>query len=193
MKSIMLFLILISSSTVLAQDCFEDCWKRLNSANASPFIHLDILQGLTNCKAPNFAIRTINNDEIRLDQLKGKIVVLNFWFIGCKPCIAELPALNKLVEKYASEDIVFIAFSTDSDQAIKDKLLPKYTFKYKLVSSKYDLSKLYCIVAGYPTNMVLDREGMVKLVFNGGKVDESAKTEAYNRIAPVLDALLKNK
>ena len=45
-----------------------------------------------------FKVKTIGGKRLTLAELQGKVVVINFWFIGCAPCISEMPALNKLVD-----------------------------------------------------------------------------------------------
>jgi tetratricopeptide (TPR) repeat protein len=58
--------------------------------------------------APDFSAIDLQGKTIRLADLKGKIVVINIWGIGCGPCIAEMPRLNELVKKYSNrKDIVF--------------------------------------------------------------------------------------
>jgi peroxiredoxin len=51
--------------------------------------------------APNFEATTLDNKRIELSKLKGQVVVINFWFTRCQPCIEEMPGFNKLVESYA--------------------------------------------------------------------------------------------
>lgn len=57
-------------------------------------------KGLVGCQMPNFKGTTHIGKPMSRASLKGKVVVMNFWFIGCKPCVAEMPALNRLVERY---------------------------------------------------------------------------------------------
>lgn len=117
--------ILLWSLTVNAQKvCFEDfqdkigkpLQKALDQAKGDKEIdslyHLSdvALKDLEGCQMPDFEAKTLAGKILSRKSLKGKIVVMNFWFIGCKPCVAELPALNKLVQHYKAKDIVFIAF-----------------------------------------------------------------------------------
>lgn len=55
---------------------------------------------LVDTVAPPFSVTDINGNEYSLESLKGKIIVLNFWFVECKPCVQEMPELNELVEIY---------------------------------------------------------------------------------------------
>jgi thiol-disulfide isomerase/thioredoxin len=114
------------------------------------------------------ALRPIKERDIKgvkLDQksLAGKIIVLNFWFIGCPPCRAEIPDLNKLVETYnGNTDVVFIAVALDEAYEIKE-FLKEHSFNYHIVengryyATKYGLNQ-------YPTNIVYDAAG--KVVFS---------------------------
>jgi len=53
----------------------------------------------------------MNEKTYSLSSLKGKIFVINFWFLECKPCVIEIPELNKIVEKHKSEEVLFLAFA----------------------------------------------------------------------------------
>ena len=89
----------------------------LNAQNqkASQTVQYDFLKGLTKAQvgldAPDFSAADMNGKTYSLSSLKGKIVVINFWFVECKPCLIEMPDLNEIVEKYKSEEVVFLAFA----------------------------------------------------------------------------------
>jgi peroxiredoxin len=155
----------------------------------TPDKQMQVLQGLIGCKAPDFNVKTITGETLKLKELKGKVVVINFWFNECAPCVAELPALNKLSEDYQAKDVAFIAFGRDDTQTIID-FLKRKNFNFKQVSSDYDLSTDFCVIAGWPTNMVLDKNGVVRQIFSGGYVDERAKTAAYDEMKPTIDKYL---
>jgi thiol-disulfide isomerase/thioredoxin len=105
----------------------------------------------------------INGNKIKASSLYGKVVVMNFWFIGCPPCRYEIPALSKLAEDYKdNKDVIFIAISTDKAPEIRD-FLNSNTFKYRLVGDGAELSKYYGIETD-PLNLVINREGII--IFN---------------------------
>jgi peroxiredoxin len=159
--------------------------KKINEISDS------IIKGLIGCQIPDFSVKTIDGKTITTSELKGKIIVLNFWFTACSPCVAEMPALNKLVAEYNDSNVVFIAFSTDDSLSV-NKFLQNKEFNYNMVSSTYDMKDKFCIRT-YPTNMVFDRSGVLRQIFCGGPIDERAKVEAYTKIKPTIDKYLMVK
>lgn len=93
--------------------------------------------------------------------VKGKIVVLNFWFIGCPPCKAEIPELNKLVADNAADpDIIFVAVGLDRRWEIND-FIKTHPFNYRQIAE----ARRYCDGYGiklYPTNVIIDKQGVIR-------------------------------
>ncbi|WP_313512262.1 TlpA disulfide reductase family protein [Sphingobacterium sp.] len=87
----------------------------------------------------NASFTNINGETVALSDLKGKVVVMNFWATWCPPCIAEMPSLQKLHEELKSEkDIVFMAIEVDQDidKAAKFMAKNKYTLPLYTVGSE---------------------------------------------------------
>ena len=66
-------------------------------------------------EVPFFSFTDINGNKFSSDSLKGKTVVLNFWATWCKPCIKEIPFLNKIADEFSKKRIVFISFCLNAD------------------------------------------------------------------------------
>jgi peroxiredoxin len=189
MKTLLLLLAMMNGCHLLAQTCFEQCHQNLERSKL-PFMERNekVISDLTGCKAPDFNVTTLTGERLRLSELRGKIVVLNFWYTSCAPCIAEIPALNRLQAEYAKSDVVFISFTREEeDEATTKQFLTKHAFNYKIVSGKYSMTDKYCVIGGWPMNMVLDKEGIVRQIFAGGYVDQRAETHAYESIKPTID------
>ncbi len=107
-----------------------------------------------------FKTRDMNGDKINSKTLEGKILVLNYWFINCPPCRAEIPELNKLVEKYKDDSsVVFVAVALDDRQKLKE-FLKSNPYKYRIVDDgRYIASENN--VSAYPTNVIVDHQGKV--------------------------------
>lgn len=111
----------------------------------------------------SFYAHAIDGSKIKLRDLAGKVVVLNFWFIGCPPCRMEIPELNKIAEKYAGDpNVVFIAIGLDGRYDIK-QFIKNTPYIYHLIDDGKAYADLYKINL-YPTNVVLDKNG--KVVFH---------------------------
>ncbi|WP_345952655.1 redoxin domain-containing protein [Mucilaginibacter sp. PAMB04168] len=70
------------------------------------------LDGIT---APNFSGQTLDGTNFHLADLKGKVVVLNFWFIACAPCRMEVTPLNEVVKQFAGKDVLFMSIARDPE------------------------------------------------------------------------------
>lgn len=114
-----------------------------------------------------FKIKDLNGNKIEAKDWAGKTVVLNFWFIGCPPCRAEIPDLNKLALKYKDNpNVIFIAVALDQAWEVAD-FIKKNPLAYHLVGDGRYTAGLFGINL-YPTNVVIDKQGKVQLHYSGG-------------------------
>src|SRR5215470_7403225 len=65
--------------------------------------------------APDFTLRTLEGQNLRLGEQRGRVVLVNFWATWCGPCRQEMPHLNKLYEKYKSSGFVLLGVNVDDD------------------------------------------------------------------------------
>jgi len=144
--------------------------------------------------APAFNLTSLDGKKFELASLRGKVVVLNFWFTGCEPCIAEMPKLNELVKKFKNDEVVFIAPTWDKETALP-AFLKKYPFKYNIVANAGDL-----IINTYsdgtenvvmPTHIVIDKEGKIDTRIVGGLIKADGSTTKLDELANVIRRLLK--
>lgn len=129
--------------------------------------------------APLFTVADVDGVKYDLSELKGKVVVLNFWFIGCAPCKREMPELNRLVEKYKSKNVVFLAFEVNDNSPEKVKAIANGNFNYTMIPSKRtEVAKQYQVKT-YPTSYVIDQSGVIRFglaAYNPFKLPEMDKT-----------------
>ena len=117
-------------------------------------------------KIASFKASDMTGKKVQLKDLIGKVVVLNFWFINCPPCRKEIPELNKLVAQYADNpDVVFVAIALDERYDLK-KFLKDNPFNYRIVDDGRYYANQYNLNL-YPTNVVVDRTGVVKFNASG--------------------------
>ena len=119
--------------------------------------------------APEFYGKDMS-DTVTYDfnYYKGrKVVVLNFWFTTCAPCIRELPDLNRLYDRYKDRaDIIFIAPTFEFAENI-DSFLVNHPFNYNILPEAYEAIKNYKAIA-YPLNVIIDFDGRIAYVSAGG-------------------------
>jgi len=125
------------------------------------------LKALLNQPAPDFTLTDLNGKKWTLAALKGKTVVLNFWFVNCPACVQEMPELNALQKSYAKSNVVFLAPGLDDAKAIKG-FLKNHAFTYNLLTKGDAVSDIYR-VSSFPTSMVIDPEGIIRFQQVGGK------------------------
>ncbi|UOR06778.1 TlpA family protein disulfide reductase [Hymenobacter aerilatus] len=205
--SLLALALLLSGSAGYAQSiCFENYQEKIvapsrkametaktdKERDSLRFVPADELKRVVGCAMPDFTAQDIQGSPISKRTLKGKVVVMNFWFIGCKPCLAELPALNDLVDQHKGQEVVFIAFGRDSKQRIVDDFLPKQSFQFQHVAdSKGYADTFLASVSGFPLTLVFDQRGVLQYVHSGGYIDERAKTAIYQQVSPVIARLLQ--
>jgi peroxiredoxin len=111
-------------------------------------------------EAKPFISKTLKGENVSLAQLKGKVVVLNFWFVGCAPCVKEMPDLNTLVDKFKDNpNVVFLAPTFDNLLKVND-FLKKKAFNYTIIPDARGWINDYAI-STYPTHVIIDRRGTI--------------------------------
>ncbi|CAN5323343.1 hypothetical protein BH10ACI2_BH10ACI2_06340 [soil metagenome] len=140
---------------------------------------------------PDFAEYTMDGTKVESDKLRGKVVVINLWFINCPNCIDEIKLLNNLVDEYkGNKDVVFLGFSA-SKKADLQKFLIKNPFNYQIIPdammvilTKFGTpDKNGDINVPFPMHYVLDRTGKVVLKEQGIKGVDKVKSEIKVQLA----------
>jgi len=123
-------------------------------------------------KFPKIKIADLEGNMINNESLAGKVTLINFWFTACPPCIDEIPELNELYEIFHKKGVVFLAPSSDDKDTI-EKFQKQYTeLKSTVIPDATDLyRKTLSARSGYPTTIILDKEGIIRAYFSGGIVD----------------------
>jgi peroxiredoxin len=111
-------------------------------------------------EAPYFSTQTTDGSSVNMNSLRGKVVVLNFWFIGCPACVYEMPKLNEFAAKFAGDaDIEFIAMTADAAAAVR-KYVAAHPFDYKMIADARPILASF-VVGGYPKNIVIGKDGRI--------------------------------
>lgn len=134
-----------------------------------------------NTIAPDFTLHAADGRNVRLAELRGQVVLVNFWATWCGPCREEMPQLNGLYEKYRKSGFVLLGVNIDDDPrtalATAQKLavaFPVLLDTDKKVSKLYDLSTM-------PSTVVIDRDGKVRFLHRGYREGVAAEYEQQIR------------
>lgn len=93
------------------------------------------------------------------------MVVLNFWFRACKPCLMEIPELNEMVEALGGEDVVFVSLTFDSEDEAR-AVLDSHDFAYEVVADAQNVHQEF-VVQSYPAHLVFDRDHRCTAALSG--------------------------
>ena len=137
-----------------------------SESNTSP--EVEITEVVEGGKAPDFSVAMLNGEVFTLSKHKGKVVFLNFWATWCPPCIAEMPAIQELSEKYENE-VVFIGVDVAEDSLKVQDFIDREGYTYNIGLDSYgDLIRDVYPTDGIPYTIVIDADGIIVRIFLGG-------------------------
>jgi peroxiredoxin len=139
-------------------------------------------------EAPDFELPTlattgIGEDTVRLTDLRGKVVVLNFWNTGCVPCVAEHQTLNSIAETYEPDGLQYLGIDDlDTPESLAafeaqhgPSSFPQLADPGNQVGASYNRT-------GWPLHVVIDREGRVAWWRRGGPIKEETLHEVIGTV-----------
>ena len=127
--------------------------------------------------APDFSIKNLKGENVSLQNLRGKVVLIDFWATWCKPCVKSMPELQTLHEKYAAEGLAVLGISIDEQGA---KKVPAFLEKHKITyavgldAGEKPAWEAYRVKV-IPAMFLIDREG--KIVQQWGAATPMAEVE----------------
>jgi peroxiredoxin len=117
--------------------------------------------------APDFTLPSLDGPNLRLQEQRGRVVMINFWATWCAPCRVEMPHLARLYEKYRVSGFTVLAVNIDEDPHKAASLARQLGMRFpvlldteKKVSRLYDLSTM-------PSSVLVDRDGRVRYITRG--------------------------
>lgn len=147
---------------------------------------------LVKIPAPDFKLLDLDGKQVTLKEMKGKVVVLDFWATWCGPCLSSFPGMQKAVEKYAKNDKVkFLFINTwenveDKQQNAEDFMeKTKYPFRV-LMDLDSKVIESYR-VTGIPTKFIIDKEGNTRFISVGFSGNADAMVEELSAMISMLE------
>jgi len=115
--------------------------------------------------APDFSVATLDGHTIKLSELRGKRVVLDFWATWCPPCVKEIPHFIQLHNETSRENLVIVGISSEEEGKLKP-FVKKHGVSY-LIASADGLPSPYKDVQSIPTTFFIDRQGVIQSILVG--------------------------
>ena len=125
--------------------------------------------------APDFTLKSLDGKNLKLSELAGNVVLLNFWASWCGPCRKEMPLLNDLQKKYESLGFVVLGVNVEQNTDPAKSFLKKTPVDFPILfDSANNVSKLYDVIA-MPTTVMIDRNGTMRYLHRGYKAGDEKK------------------
>jgi thiol-disulfide isomerase/thioredoxin len=123
-----------------------------------------IAEGEISSRLPEFSVKDLQGREISSADLRGKVVLIDFWATWCQPCKKEMPGYQKLADRYGSQGFAVVGFKFDTMMDTEDPILfaKKIGVDYALAVAADDLKQRFGGIEGLPTTMLYDRQGVLR-------------------------------
>ncbi|MFI5211639.1 MAG: TlpA family protein disulfide reductase [Ignavibacteria bacterium] len=148
----------------------------------SIFIHGIDSQEL-NSKAPEFSAKDISGNTVTLSDLKGKVILVDFWASWCVPCKKSMPHIIELYNNRADSSFTVIAVNVDEERSKIEEFANSIStqFPFPVIFDKDSkLPSLYN-VEGMPTTIIIDKEGLIRFKETGFTNDTREKMDSKVR------------
>jgi peroxiredoxin len=125
--------------------------------------------GLSGMEAPDFVLKSVTGENLRLSEHRGDVVLVSFWATWCGDCRAQLTALNEWYDTYANAGFRLLAISLDRERADVRETAESLGLDYSVLhDADLEVSQLYG-VNEMPVAVLVDRDGIVRDVIEGFK------------------------
>ena len=124
---------------------------------------VDVPSPMVGAPAPEFELQTLTGSRLRLSDMKGKVVLLNFWATWCAPCQQEMPLLQSRASRYPT-DLVLLGIDFNENPSVVQDFVTNLNITFPILldpgSKVQDLYR----VRGYPTTLILDGQGIIRVL-----------------------------
>lgn len=125
--------------------------------------------------APDFTLKSLEGSNLRLEEYRGQVVLINFWASWCGPCRQEMPLLDRLHQRYVDTGFAVLGINVEGEVAPAQELIDKVPVTFPVLIDEGQLvSELYRLEA-MPSTVVVDRDGVVRYIHRGYKPGDEAK------------------
>lgn len=134
-----------------------------SASPAQPKEHV-VAAGEIGSHLPDFSVKDLQGHALSSADLRGKVVLVDFWATWCQPCKKEMPGYQKLLDRYGSRGFVAIGFKFDTMPDMEDpiRFAKGIGVRYPLAVATDDFKQKFGGIEGLPTTMIYDRQGVLR-------------------------------
>jgi thiol-disulfide isomerase/thioredoxin len=123
-----------------------------------------IAAGEIGSSLPDFLVKDLQGQSILSADLKGKVVLIDFWATWCQPCKKEMPGYQKLLDRYGSRGFAVVGLKSNimTDSVNPLQFARRIGVRYPLVIASAELTHKFGGIEGLPTTMIYDRHGILR-------------------------------
>lgn len=132
-------------------------------------------------RAPEFSLTDLSGNPVQLSQLRGKVVVVDFWASWCEPCRQALPELEQIYQRHQEAGLVVVGVNVDRDAANARSFLRRTRVSFPVVHDEGQRVAGQYRPPRMPSTFVIDRQGVVRHVHAGYRNGDGARIETAIR------------
>lgn len=158
-------------------------WINLSRVTDASLMGQDVEAPKAGFLAPDFRLTSLEDGSVRLSDLRGKPVILNFWATWCPPCRREMPALEAIWQRYGRGGVLVLGIDEGEQPSVVARFAREQvgtTFPL-LLDRQQEVGARYNVRA-IPTTVFVDPSGRIQDIVVGGPLDEAALLGGVNKI-----------
>ncbi len=161
-RAILGLLILLLFGTPLLQGCGAKPNNAQGAPQGPPPVGIKVGQ-----TAPDFTLTGLDGQEYRLNDLRGKVVMVNFWATWCPPCRAEMPDIESLYQDYKDKGVVILGVDLHEEESLVRNFVTQGGYHWTFVIDSTGSVAADYHVQVIPTSFFIDRNGVIQAVHTG--------------------------
>ncbi len=135
--------------------------------------------------APNVTLQDLTNHHVDISSLHGKVVILNFWYVGCAPCQYEMPLLERVYHANVGRGVVVVGVNVVDDAPTISAYINRLGVDYPILRDQDQRALVAYQITSTPTSFVIDRQGVIRDRLVGAITDTATLT---SDLAPILSS-----